>query len=267
MGRSTSDLGSCVRIQWPEGKSFAFTVFDDPDFQSLERGVPVYEFLSDLGYRTTKGVWPGDEECPPADRWGTCMDPAYLNWALALQERGFEIGWHGAAPRTSSREKTAAGFERFAKMFGHPPLTMSQHYACKENMYWGDERLTSGPLRLAYNVLTRWKNHGSFDGHVPGSPNYWGDLARRSVKYTRNFVFAEINTLKVCPPMPYHDPARPEVNWWYAAAEGTTWPRSRGCFVRRIRTGWKQRAEPASCTPISHTDSRTGACPTPGSKA
>jgi hypothetical protein len=36
----------------------------------------------------------------------------------------------------------------------------------------------------------------------------------------RNFVFAGINTLAACPPMPYHDPLRPDVNYWYASAEG-----------------------------------------------
>ena len=26
------------RIQWPDGKKFAFTAFDDPDFQTVELG-------------------------------------------------------------------------------------------------------------------------------------------------------------------------------------------------------------------------------------
>ena len=32
--------------------------------------------------------------------------------------------------------------------------------------------------------------------------------------------FREINTLAVCPQMPYRDPARPFVHAWYASAEG-----------------------------------------------
>ena len=43
---------------WPGGKSFAFTIFDDPDSQTLEAGREVYALLADLGFRTTKGVWP-----------------------------------------------------------------------------------------------------------------------------------------------------------------------------------------------------------------
>jgi len=216
MGRSTSRS----RVSWPHGKSFAFSVFDDPDFQRLECGVPVYDFLTDLGFRTTKGVWPGSSASQVSDRWGTCADPAYLDWVMRLQTRGFEIGWHGASPKTSRRSQTIEGFNRFRQMFGHPPRSMSQHYSCHENLYWGDERLSSGPRRLAYNLLTRWKNHGLFRGHVPHDPHYWADIAAENVTYVRNFVFGSINTLASCPDMPYHDPSRPEIKYWFASAEG-----------------------------------------------
>ena len=43
---------------WPEGRDFAFTVFDDADSQTLENGRPIYELLGGLGLRTTKSVWP-----------------------------------------------------------------------------------------------------------------------------------------------------------------------------------------------------------------
>ena len=46
------------RITWPDNKRFAFTVFDDPDSQTLEASQAVYGFLRDRGFRTTKGVWP-----------------------------------------------------------------------------------------------------------------------------------------------------------------------------------------------------------------
>ena len=47
-------------ITWPESRLFAFTVFDDPDGQSLETTRLVYSFLAELGFRTTIGVWPLD---------------------------------------------------------------------------------------------------------------------------------------------------------------------------------------------------------------
>jgi hypothetical protein len=37
----------------------------------------------------------------------------------------------------------------------------------------------------------------------------------------RNFSFNEINTLKVCPQMPYHDPSRPFVRYWFASSNGS----------------------------------------------
>jgi hypothetical protein len=217
MGQFTSDFkNEPPKISWPEGKSFAFTVFDDPDGQTVDNGRPVYDFLTDCGLRTTKGLWPTQGRQQRAD---TCDTPAYRNWAQDLRARGFEIGWHGAAPYTSLREETLIGLERFEEYFGCGPLSMSQHCYCRENLYWGDERLT-GLYRLIYNMLTRWRYHNGFLGARPGDPLYWGDLCRRKIQYVRNFVFPDIDTLKACPLMPYHDPLRPDVAAWFASAEG-----------------------------------------------
>lgn len=118
-----------------------------PDFQTPARAGAVYEFLADIGVKTTKGIWPGRAGTPPEEWRGTCLDPEYLKWTLGIQQRGFEIGWHGATPKTSVRGETLAGLERFRELFGHRPFTMSQHYDCRENIYWGDARL-SGVNRL-----------------------------------------------------------------------------------------------------------------------
>ena len=79
---------------WPDGRRFAFTVFDDPDAQTLETGGPVYALLADLGFRTTKAVWPIRGTGTPSDRGLTCADDAYRRWVEDLQSRGFEIGLH-----------------------------------------------------------------------------------------------------------------------------------------------------------------------------
>jgi hypothetical protein len=238
------------QIRWPDGKGFSFTVFDDPDFQTVERGRPVYDFLASLGFRTTRGVFPGLESTPPSVQSITCNDRAYLEWVLSLKELGFEMGWHGAAPGTSTRESTIEGLERFRRLFDGWPKTGSQHYECKENMYWGDERLSSAGLRLAYNLLTRWRNHNVFHGHVPGHPNFWSDLCRERIRYVRNFVFADINTLADCPFMPYRDPARPDVNLWYASTDG----HNAETFVRVLSEKNQDRleAEGGSCIMYTH---------------
>lgn len=207
------------RVRWPDDKTFAFTVFDDPDMQQVREGRLVYDFLRDLGFRTTKGVWPIRGDAPGAALGGTCDDPDYLAWVLELQASGFEIGYHNAAPLTATREQTARALDRFTELFGSSPRTMANHYGSAEAIYWGPDRL-SGVRRLLYNVMTLGRRR-KLGVQAPGHPLFWGDLCRERVTYVRNFVYREINTLKVCPFMPYHDPARAYVNRWYAGAEGS----------------------------------------------
>lgn len=234
---------------WPDGKRFAFTVFDDPDAQIEREGRLVYSFLADLGFRTTKAVWPVRGPLPPSDRGGTCDESSYLNWVQDLQGQGFEIAFHNATLHTSSRQHTLQALARFEALFGEPPVSMANHYFAEEGIYWGDARVT-GIQRLAYNLLTRWKNAARYRGHVEGDPLFWGDVCRAQIKYVRNFVFAEVNTLKACPFMPYHDPLRPFVNNWFAATEGA----NRRTFVRTLTQAALDRleAEGGACVMYTH---------------
>jgi hypothetical protein len=181
---------------------------------------PVYAFLGDLGFRTTKSVWTLPGGGPPSPLGGaTCAEPAYVDWLLRLRDQGFEIGYHNATFHSSVRADTARALDRFAELFGHDPRAMANHARCREGIYWGTARV-SGLHRVAYDALTLGRQRGRFRGHVPGDPFFWGDLCRRRVRYVRNFSFAEVNTLAACPFMPYHDPARPYVQYWYASSEG-----------------------------------------------
>jgi len=217
-------------IPWPEGKRFAFTIFDDADSQTLEKGRAVYSVLADLGFQTTKSVWPIRGKGEPSDIGATCEDTEYRRWVQSLQELGFEIGYHMATSHTSRRADTLRALEQFASYFGHYPVSMANHYFCDENIYFGDARVT-GLNRLAYNLVTLFRNHNKFRGHVPGDPLFWGDLCKERIKYVRNFVFAGINTLKSCPFMPYHDPLRPYVNYWFASSEGANVNRFNQCLA------------------------------------
>jgi hypothetical protein len=203
---------------WPEGKRFAFTIFDDPDAQTVANGRPVYDLLADLGFRTTKAVWPVRGGGIPSDDGETCSEDHYREWAQHLQSLGFEIAYHNTTSHSSTREETERGLEAFAKHFGRFPTSMANHYNCAEAIYFGDKRL-GGWRRHVYNALTRGRNR-RFRGEVPGDPYFWGDLCRARVTYVRNFVFREVNTLAACPWMPYHDPARPYVAYWFAASRG-----------------------------------------------
>ncbi len=58
-----------------------------------------------------------------------------------------------------------------------------------------------------------------YQGHCPGSPYWWGDLCLEQIEYVRNLTFSEINLLRVNPSMPYRDPGRPYVRWWFSATD------------------------------------------------
>lgn len=209
------------RVQWPDGKRFAFTVFDDTDHSTVENVKPIYDELAELGFRTTKSVWPLRPErgAPePIIGGSTCEDQHYRDWVLDLQSQGFEIALHNVSPSTSHREHTIRGLAEFERIFGHSPYTLANHAGNREAIYFGPARL-SGMRRRVYQAMTRGRRD-VFRGHVQGSDLFWGDVCREKVQYVRNFVFNDIDTLAACPEMPYRDPSRPYVKHWFASSEG-----------------------------------------------
>lgn len=237
-----------MKIQWPEGKSFAFTIFDDPDSQRLEDGKKIYSLLTDWGFRTTKAVWPLGPVREPNSPGDTCADPLYLAECHDLARRGFEIGYHNATLHSSTRAETIQGLDAFRKYFGHDPVSMANHYN-EEAIYWGPARL-SGSRRAIYNLATLGRTRNRHFGQVEGHPCFWGDVCRERIRYCRNFVFSGINTLDDCPWMPYHDPERPFVNGWFAASEGSNVER----FVRTVSEANQDRleAEGGACIMYTH---------------
>jgi hypothetical protein len=237
-------------IAWPDGKRFAFSIFDDTDAATVENVGGVYRFLADSGFRTTKSCWVfrGD---PHAGKYpGEVLeDAAYRQWLVELQAQGFEIGWHGVTWHGSDRARTAAGLDRFAEIFQHYPAVAANHTGVKEAMYWGACRL-SGWRRSLYNLLTKYRNIDISRGQLEGDEHFWGDLCRQKVKYYRNFVFRDINTSSACPLMPYHDPKRPFVNYWFASSDGNHLPR----FVRCLCEAAQDRleAEGGACIMYTH---------------
>jgi hypothetical protein len=217
---SSAVVASKAALTWPEGKRFAFTIFDDPDSQTWEAGREAYALLRDLGFRTTKGVWPMGPIRTPSDHGLTCAHPGYTEWIHSLIEAGFEAGYHNATSHTCTREETEAGLELFRQQFGSYPRTMAHHYNCDENLYWGEGRV-SGWRRVFYNLLTRYQNHNKFFGHEPGHPYFWGDYCHERIVYCRSFAFGDVNTLRAWPWFPYHDPERPMVRFWYPSSEGS----------------------------------------------
>lgn len=206
-------------VRWPNDKRFAFTIFDDPDGQTLDVGKRAYGVLADLGFRTTRGVWPGRAVRTPNSKGASCDDVEYRRHTQDLQRLGFEVGYHNHTKHSSTRHEIIAGLDVFRDYFGHDPVAMANHYNA-DAMYWGPARLTP-PVRTLYIAATVGRTNGRHFGHIPGHPSFWGDVCRQRVRYCRNFVFADINTLGACPWMPYHDMSKPLVNAWYASTEGS----------------------------------------------
>jgi hypothetical protein len=224
--------------RWPDGKRFAFTIFDDTDLQTVANAAPVYQFLTEIGMRVTKSVWVLEPDGEPKYGGESCEDPAYLEWARSLQRSGHEIALHNVSSSTATRERTRLGFERYRELFGGDPRSLANHTGNEEAIYHGEARVT-GLRRGIYNVLTRGRRHNVFMGHVPESPLFWGDICLEHVTYVRNFVYRDINTLKSCPYMPYHDASKPYVKQWFAGAEGA----SLGAFVANMAERNQQRLE------------------------
>lgn len=234
---------------WPDGKAFAFTVFDDPDGDTESARRFVYPFLYDLGFLTTKGVWPIGPLREPNSPGETCSSAEYRRDAQAWQAKGFEIGYHSAAPHSCTREEVIESLEAFRNYFGEYPSAMANHYNA-DAMYWGQARLTGVLRRGIYNAVTRGGNKDRFSGHEPDSEYFWGDLCRDKIRYCRNLVYRNINTLQSCPFMPYHDPHRPYVAAWFSASEGAQRP----AFLRAIAEESQDRleAEGGLCIMYTH---------------
>ncbi len=232
---------------WPEGRRFAFTIFDDPDGQSYETTRLVYSFLADLGFRTTIGVWPLDLRRETNSGGETCANPQYLAFLQELQSRGFEIGFHLAAPFDSTHDETVEALDLFKQYFGHDPYSMANHYNA-DAIYWGPARL-SGWRRALYNLATLGRTRNRHFGHVERHPNFWGDVCRERIRYCRNFVYADINTLRMNPWMPYADPERPFVRYWYSSSEGHQAP----AFLKTLQDANQDRLEAEGGASIMYT--------------
>lgn len=210
-----------TKVDWPEGKRFAFSVFDDTDGACIQNVGPLYNFLKEIGVLTTKSVW-----CtPPRGSFtgSSLADQEYAQWILALDKAGFEVALHNVGDGDFSREEILSGIEEFVELLGHPPRSHTNHVSNPDNLYWWHERF-EWPISLLYRVffslLKRRKPPNQHSGSDPKGPRFWGDRAKELDLYVRNLVFNDINTLKRDPLMPWFDPAKPYVNWWFSSSDG-----------------------------------------------
>jgi hypothetical protein len=193
---------------------------DDTDNATLENVEPIYRLLEALGMRTTKTVWSVacDEGSPDFEGSSTLDDSTYRDFVIDLQRRGFEIAFHGATMESSLRDRSIRGLERFTATFGTAPRVHANHSLNRENLYWGADRIDNPLLRSLYGLTLR-QPRDFYQGHVPESPFWWGDVCAEKIEYVRNLTFADLNLRRVNPSMPYRDDRRPCGRLWFSASD------------------------------------------------
>ncbi len=227
----SSDKNEFWISPYPYGKDFAFSIIDDPDNSTGPDIKPVYDLLYQLGFRTTRTVWVFDQKHTNTPRremerdW-TGVDEGYslenkdyLHFIKELDRRGFEIALHGVSAGNDYREEIIEGYENFKKIFGSYPKMDVLHSKNIENIYSGRHKLDN----IFFKVLQRVIHDSDYQGHIPGSDYFWGDISQNVVRYVwlPFRTIKEINLLKVSPKLPFHDPRRPYVNYWFLTSDGS----------------------------------------------
>jgi hypothetical protein len=214
-GVSFDPMTSQPLIAFPDGKKFAFSIFDDTDVATLEYIRPIYELLDRLGFRTTKSVWPlpyqGSSEYEGS---ATLDDSEYARYVRHLQERGFEIAFHGARMESSERAEIHRAFEVYRQNLGSYPTAYAAHGHNCDNLYWGADRFRFRFWRWLYAAAGgRHEQRG--EGHRKESRYYWGDLAQQHLRYVRSFTYDELNLWKITTAIPYRTAGTPGVNAFF----------------------------------------------------
>ena len=235
---------------WPQGKAFAFTVFDDTDNATVGNTKPIYDLLERLGLRTTKAVWVYPSR--GGFKGQTLADPDYLGWVQGLQAKGFEIGLHNVGDGAFTREEILAGLERFRELFGAYPRIHANHAGNPDNIYWLKDRF-EWPYSLAYALYSRLKRKRRpiSMGSLPGSEHFWGDACKAHIDYIRNFTCHSLDTLGFNPSMPYIEPRKLKYsNRWFSSSDGHTVEEF--CDLLRPEAVARLRASGSACIVYTH---------------
>lgn len=200
-----------AKLEYPNNAEFAFTILDDTDDTTLENGRPVYDLLKEVGLRTTKTVWAFDENDSNGGAYSngqTLASPDYLEWVRQLSQDGFEIAFHNASMGSSCRQDTLKALDFIEKEVGQAVRLHCNHGQNRDNIYWGNDRYSSYLPNKIMHTLYDYLKRPNFEGHLPGSPYYWSDIATERLSYMRAFTYGQLNGMKIVPGGPFKDPRK-----------------------------------------------------------
>ncbi len=211
---------------YPDGKQFAFSIVDDTDNATVSNVKPIYDFLTKLGVRATKTVW----AFPPRDsyRGQSLLDAEYAEFIRELIADGHEIALHNVGSGSFTRDDLVRGMDIFASTLGFYPSLHTNHVSNPDNLYWQPKTRFRAPIGALYAIaraaMSRFAGrvHQTTSGEDPDGPHFWGDLSLQHIRYVRNLTFPRLNILAVDPRMPYHDPRKPMVQYWFSSSDGHT---------------------------------------------
>ena len=205
--------------EYPDGKTFAFTILDIAETASVDVLRPFYALLHELGVSATKTVWSrsADERAGPGSRC-SLDDPRWLEFILELRDCGFEIGWAGATSDSNDRARTLEGLHQFRELIGYDPRVYVNSGGNRDGIYWGTDRIDE-PLLKAVVHRAAPSPAGYYQGHMESSSFWWGDICHERIQYVLNLTFDDVNITRVNPTIPYHDPTRNFVRWWFSGSD------------------------------------------------
>lgn len=207
-------------INWPNGKKFALTIVDDTDYATVANVKPVYDYLFNKEIITTKTVW-----CYPSrDKFGgeTLADQQYVDFIKSLIENGFEIAFHGAGSGSFERTEIESALNLFNDITGYFPRIYINHASNPDGIYWGKKRF-GVPLTQIYDLIKKSTGKSTVfsSGDDKDSVYFWGDYAKKHIKYIRNRVYSGLNTLTCDPYMPYLEKRKLKYsNYWFSSSDG-----------------------------------------------
>jgi hypothetical protein len=203
-------------MEFPGGATAALTILDDADHGTRAGLEPIYDLLHENGLYTTRStfVLPQRQGARASD----LTDQTYRDWLLKIQRQGFEICIHNVGNGVFVRPEIESGLHLFQEVIGRPPIVHCNHSSNPDNLYWSPKERFSWPISWAYSLFGKDKRR-HYWGAVEDSPFYWADLLQGRIKYVRNLVFNAPNTLKMDPYMPYWDPRKPLVPFWFSSTD------------------------------------------------